>query len=61
MDAVDRDPTAITHACKWHAHPKINLVEADAIKDGFLYQGAEKLLLTIPLAPSWKERGRICI
>jgi len=35
IDAVDRDPTAIIHARKWHGHPTIRYVQQDLIADEF--------------------------
>ena len=35
VDAVDKDPNAITHAKRWHSHPKINYVVLDAVKQDF--------------------------
>jgi 2-polyprenyl-3-methyl-5-hydroxy-6-metoxy-1,4-benzoquinol methylase len=35
IDAVDRDRTAITHARKWHAHPRIRYALLDLIADEF--------------------------
>jgi SAM-dependent methyltransferase len=35
IDAVDRDPTAITHATRWHSHPSIDFVAADAVTQDF--------------------------
>ena len=30
IDAIDKDPGAIAHAIRWHSHPSINYVVADA-------------------------------
>jgi 2-polyprenyl-3-methyl-5-hydroxy-6-metoxy-1,4-benzoquinol methylase len=35
IDAVDKDPMAISHARRWHSHPKVNYVVGDAVKEGF--------------------------
>jgi len=35
IDAIDRDPTAIIHARKWHGHPTIRYVQQDLIADEF--------------------------
>lgn len=35
VDAVDKDPGAITHASTIHAHPKITYWQKDAISEGF--------------------------
>ena len=32
IDAVDKDPSAIAHAKRWHSHPKINYRVLDALK-----------------------------
>jgi SAM-dependent methyltransferase len=33
IDAVDRDPTALAHARKWHPHPRIHYVQLDLVAD----------------------------
>ena len=35
VDAVDLDPPALTHARKWHSHPKISYVQMDVVTDDF--------------------------
>jgi 2-polyprenyl-3-methyl-5-hydroxy-6-metoxy-1,4-benzoquinol methylase len=35
IDAVDKDPKAISHARRWHSHSKVNYVVGDAVKEGF--------------------------
>jgi len=35
IDAVDRDPAAIAHARKWHAHPVVRYYEMDAVTHEF--------------------------
>jgi SAM-dependent methyltransferase len=35
IDAIDKDPSAIAHARKWHSHPKIAYRVVDAVKTDF--------------------------
>jgi SAM-dependent methyltransferase len=35
VDAVDLDPTALAHARRWHAHPRIRYSQVDVIEDPF--------------------------
>ena len=35
VDAVDRDPTALAHARRWHSHPRISYVQLDVVTDDF--------------------------
>lgn len=35
IDAVDKDPKAISHAKRWHSHPKINYAVRNAVEQGF--------------------------
>ena len=35
IDALDKDPGAIAHARKWHSHPRIRYVQADAVHEDF--------------------------
>jgi 2-polyprenyl-3-methyl-5-hydroxy-6-metoxy-1,4-benzoquinol methylase len=35
IDGVDKDPSAIAHAKRWHSNPKINYVVLDAVKQDF--------------------------
>jgi len=35
IDAVDKDPSAIEHANRYHSHPKINYRVIDAVNEGF--------------------------
>lgn len=35
IDALDRNKEAIEHARRWHSHPKISYVLADAVKEDF--------------------------
>lgn len=35
IDAIDKDPSAIAHAKRWHSQPKINYVVLDAVKKNF--------------------------
>ena len=35
IDAIDKNPNAIAHAKRWHSHPKIDYVVADATKRDF--------------------------
>ncbi len=35
VDAVDRDSTALSHARKWHTHPKVNYIQMDVVADDF--------------------------
>lgn len=35
IDAVDKDPSAIAHAKRWHSYPKINYRVLDAVKEDF--------------------------
>jgi ubiquinone/menaquinone biosynthesis C-methylase UbiE len=35
IDAIDIEPSAISHAERYHAHPKINYVETDAVSKPF--------------------------
>ena len=33
VEAVDRDPTAIAHACKWHSHPRIKYTQINVVSE----------------------------
>lgn len=35
IDAIDKDPSAIEHAKRWHSHPRINYMVLDAVKEDF--------------------------
>jgi SAM-dependent methyltransferase len=35
VDAVDRDPTALAHARRWHSHPRVSYVQLDVVTDDF--------------------------
>ena len=35
VDAVDRDPTALAHARKWHSHPRISYIQLDVVTGQF--------------------------
>ncbi len=35
VDAVDKDSKAISHAAKWHAHPKVHYAQLDAVTTAF--------------------------